>query len=67
MDHSVASRFGEAAGGMMEAAELMWKASQLNAEIQGMVAENQDRESKGFSQAHSEEAFSKVLESYRQG
>lgn len=65
MDMQVANVVYAAGCGMMEAAELAWKAAQLNAEIQGMVAENKQREIEGKSMAHDEASFARVLEAYR--
>jgi hypothetical protein len=38
----------------------------VEAEMQGMIAENQDRERKGLAQAYGEEAFNRLADYIRQ-
>jgi len=64
MDIQTANKFDEAAGGMIQAAELYMKAVEMNAEIQGMIALNKERSDLGHSLAYGEEAFIEVVKKY---
>lgn len=65
MNMQIADRINHAVDGMVQAAELMWKAAQLKADIEGMVATNQDRLSNGKSIAYDENAFLQAKDSYK--
>jgi hypothetical protein len=65
MDMQVANRMDEAASGMYQAADRMFIVIQMQAEIQGMIAENKQREIEGKSMAYVEADFQAVKESYQ--
>lgn len=67
-DLQVASRMNEAAGGMMEAAELMARAVACLGEIEGMKADNARRawsQGEFYEPAHDGSDFLAVLERYK--
>lgn len=63
-DLQAASIMLEAAGIFMEAAEAFQKAVALQAEIEGMKAENEYRASRGNSIAYAQEHFDESLDRY---
>lgn len=64
MDMQVANVFNEAASGLIQAAEKMTLITQMQIEMHGMIAENNERDFKRQSPAYTEEDFARLREGF---